>query len=140
MPQGVNKAILIGNLGADPEVRSTDSGVPVATIRIATSEYYKDNTGERQTRTEWHTVVLWRGLADVADKFLHKGDMVYVEGRIQTRDWTDKEDVKRFKTEIVAQNLTMLGGRPSPGDTPQNSQEQEQQGQPSAASDEDLPF
>jgi len=108
---GVNRVILLGNLGKDPEVRSLENGTKVASFTIATSESYKDKNGERQTITEWHNLVLWRGLADIADKYLKKGNQIYVEGKLRTRSWTDKEDNKRYTTEIVVDNLTMLGGK-----------------------------
>lgn len=115
---GVNKVILIGNLGKDPEVRHLESGVPVASFSIATSESYNEkNTGERKTVTEWHNIVLWRGLAEVAEKYLHKGDQVYIEGKLRTRQW-EKDGVTRYTTEIVGENLTMLGGRPKPEGEP----------------------
>ncbi len=108
---GVNKVILIGRLGKDPEVRNLESGVPVANFTMATSETYKDrNTNERKEVTEWHNIVLWRGLADVAAKYLHKGDQVYIEGKLKTRSW-EKEGVTRYTTEVVADNMTMLGTR-----------------------------
>lgn len=111
---GVNKAILLGNLGADPEVRTLENGVKVANFRIATSESYKDrNTGERITRTEWHNIVLWRGLAEVAERFLHKGDQIFVEGKLQTRTYQDKDGQNRYVTEVVANEMTMLGKRDS---------------------------
>ena len=110
---GVNKVILLGNLGKDPEVRYLDSGVAVANFSLATTENYKNKEGERVSQTEWHDVVLWRGLAEVAEKFLKKGSSVYVEGKIKTRKWEDKEGNTRYKTEIMADNMTMLGGKPS---------------------------
>lgn len=117
---GVNKAILLGNLGADPEVRTLENGVKVANFRIATSESYKDrNTGERITRTEWHNIVLWRGLAEVAERFLHKGDQIFVEGKLQTRTYQDKDGQNRYVTEVVANEMTMLGKRDS-GDQSQS--------------------
>ena len=110
MSSSVNKVILIGNLGKDPEVRHLESGVGVANFSIATSENYKDRkTGERVTQTEWHNVVLWRGLADVAEKYLKKGDKIYIEGKLRTRTWQDQQGNNRYTTEIVADNLTMLG-------------------------------
>ena len=112
---GVNKVILIGNLGADPEVRSLESGVKVATINVATSESYKDKSGERQTQTEWHRVVLWRGLAEVVEKYLKKGSQVYIEGRLRTRSYDDQDGKKMYVTEIEARELTMLGRRESEG-------------------------
>jgi len=106
---GVNKAIIIGNLGADPEVRHLNSGATVANIRIATSETYKDRqTGERREQTEWHNVVLWRGLAEITEKYLKKGSKVYVEGKLRTRSWEDQSGQKRYTTEIHADNMTML--------------------------------
>lgn len=109
---GVNKVILVGNLGKDPEVRHLESGVPVASFSVATSETYKDrNTGERKTMTEWHNVVLWRGLAEVAEKYLKKGDQVYIEGKLRTRQW-ESDNGTRYTTEVIGDNMTMLGGRP----------------------------
>lgn len=98
----VNKAILIGNLGRDPEIRTTQSGDPVATLSVATSEHWKDrNTGDRRERTEWHRVVLWNKLAEIAEKYLHKGSKVYLEGQIRTRKWTDQSGQDRYSTEVV---------------------------------------
>lgn len=106
---GVNKAILVGRLGKDPEVRYLESGAAVANFPIATSEIYKDRTtGERKELTEWHNIVLWRGLAEVAEKYLKKGDMVYIEGKLKTRSW-EKDGITRYTTEIVGDNMTMLG-------------------------------
>ena len=112
MPEvnSVNKVILIGHLGADPEVKYTPSGVAVATFRVATTERWKDkNSGETQDRTEWHRIVAWRRLGEICGEYLHKGRQVYIEGRLQTRSWEDQEGNKRWTTEIVAQNLQMLG-------------------------------
>jgi single-strand DNA-binding protein len=112
---GVNKVILIGRLGKDPEVRNLENGVSVANFTMATSETYRDrNTGEKKEVTEWHNIVLWRGLAEISQKYLHKGDMVYIEGKLRTRSW-EKEGVTRYITEVVAENMTMLGGRGSGG-------------------------
>lgn len=109
---GVNKVILVGNLGKDPEVRTLENGVKVCSFPLATSESYKDkNTGQTITRTEWHNIVMWRGLADVAERFLEKGKQIYVEGKIQTRSYQDKEGNQRYMTEIVANEMTMLGGK-----------------------------
>ncbi|MBX0334063.1 single-stranded DNA-binding protein [Pontibacter sp. HSC-14F20] len=107
----VNKVILIGNLGKDPEVRHLEGGVAVARFPIATSETFKDKSGERQERTEWHNIVLWRGLAEVAEKYLRKGQSVFIEGKIRTNSYQDKEGVQRYSTEIVADNMTMLSAR-----------------------------
>ena len=112
---GVNKVILIGRLGADPEVRYTPSGVAVANFSIATSEEWKDkNTGEKKEQTEWHKIVAWRRLGEICGEYLQKGRQVYIEGRLQTRSWEDKEGNKRWTTEILALNMQMLG---APGDT-----------------------
>ena len=105
----VNKAILVGHVGNDPEVRHLDAGTPVANFSIATSESYKNKEGERVTQTEWHNIVVWRGLAEVVEKYVHKGQQVYIEGRIRTRVWDDKDGNKRYTTEIVADSLQMLG-------------------------------
>jgi len=110
---GVNKVILVGNLGKDPEVRYLDNGVAVANFSLATTENYKNKEGERVSQTEWHNIVLWRGLAEVAEKYLKKGASVYIEGKIKTRKWEDKEGNTRYNTEILADNMTMLGGKQS---------------------------
>lgn len=106
---GVNKVILIGNLGKDPEVRYLDNGIAVANLSLATTENYKNKEGERVSQTEWHDIVLWRGLAEVAEKYLKKGSSVYVEGKLRTNKWVDKEENTRYKTEVLADKLTMLG-------------------------------
>ncbi len=111
---GVNKVILVGNLGKDPEVKYLDNGVAVTNFSLATTESYKNKEGERVSQTEWHNVVLWRGLAEVAEKYLKKGASVYIEGKIKTRKWEDKEGVTRYSTEILGDNMTMLGGKPVP--------------------------
>ncbi len=108
---GINKVILIGNLGKDPEVRTLENGTKVANFTLATSETYKNRDGQKVTTTEWHNIVLWRGLAEIADRYLKKGNQVYIEGKIKTRSWDDKDGNKRYTTEIVGDNLTMLGGR-----------------------------
>ena len=106
---GINKVILVGNLGRDPEVRTLEGGAKVARFTLATSEVYKDRaTGEKKENTEWHTVVCWRNLADIAEKYLSKGRQVYVEGRLRTRSWDDN-GVKRYSTEVVADTFQMLG-------------------------------
>lgn len=107
----VNKVILVGNLGKDPEVRHLEGGVAVARFSLATSESFKDKSGQKQERTEWHNIVLWRGLAEVAEKYLRKGQSVYIEGKIRSNNYQDKEGVQRYSTEIVADNMTMLGSR-----------------------------
>ena len=123
--RSLNKVMLIGNLGSDPEVRMTPSNIQVATLSIATSSSWKDQSGNWQEKTEWHRVILWRGLADVAQKYLKKGNSVYIEGRLQTRSWEDNGQ-KRYSTEVVADQMIMLGsasggggsqGIPSPSDS-----------------------
>jgi len=108
---GINKVILVGNLGKDPEVRTLENGAKVANFTLATSESYKNKEGQRVTQTEWHNIVLWRGLADIAERYLNKGNQVYIEGKIRSRSWDDKDGIKRYTTEILCDNLTMLGGR-----------------------------
>ena len=108
---GVNKVILVGRLGKDPEVRNLENGTTVANFTVATSESYKDKTtGEKKEITEWHNIVLWRAQAEVAQKYLHKGDMVYIEGKLRTRSW-EKEGVTRYTTEVVGDNMTMFPRR-----------------------------
>ncbi len=105
---GVNKVILVGNLGKDPEVRHLEGGAAVANFTLATTEVYKDKTGARQEQTEWHNIVVWRGLAEIAEKYLKKGTTIYVEGKLRTRSWDDKEGHKRYTTEIVGDTFTIL--------------------------------
>ena len=107
----VNKVILVGRLGKDPETRYTSSGQAVCNFSMATDETYKDRAGERQKRTEWHRIVIWAKQAEIAQQYLRKGSLIYLEGRIQTRQWDDREGQKRTTTEIVATNFRMLGGR-----------------------------
>ena len=126
----INKVILVGNVGLDPEVRTMESGVKVARLRLATSERYTDRqSGERKEITEWHTITLWRNLADIVDRYVHKGSQLYIEGRLRTREWTDKDNIKRYTTEIMADDMKLLGRR--------SDNQQGQQGgysQPSGAS------
>jgi single-strand DNA-binding protein len=145
---GVNKVILVGRLGKDPEVRNLDSGVAVANFTLATSESYKDKTtGEKKEVTEWHNIVLWRGLAEIAQRYLHKGDMVYVEGKLRSRSW-EKDGVTRYTTEVVADNMTMLSTKPggySSSDVNSGSSGVERSAQesfraPVDSSTDDLPF
>jgi len=109
--RGVNRVMLIGNLGKDPDVQYLEGNIAVAKFSLATTETYKDRTGKLISQTEWHTVVLWRGLAELAQKYLHKGSLVYIEGRLRTRSWEDKEGNKKFATEVVGDNLIMLDKR-----------------------------
>jgi single-strand DNA-binding protein len=107
----VNKVILVGNVGKDPEVRHLDSGVAVANFPLATSESYTAKNGEKVTTTEWHNIVLWRGLAEVAEKYVTKGRQLYIEGRIRTRNYDDKDGIKRYVTEIYGDTMQMLGSK-----------------------------
>ena len=106
--RGVNKVILLGNLGKDPDMQFLEGNIAVAKFSLATTETYKDRSGKLISQTEWHTVVLWRGLAELAQKYLQRGSLVYIEGRLKTRSWEDKEGNKKFATEIVGDNLIML--------------------------------
>lgn len=156
MASGVNKVILVGNLGKDPETRVLESGAKLARFPIATTESFKDrNTGERRDKTEWHNVVVWRGLADIAEQYLKKGDQVYIEGKIQTRSYEDKEGVTKYATDILGINMTMLGSPRGGGSSdnapssPAESQSGSSSSQPSSGATEesnqadsmnDLPF
>ena len=116
----INKVILVGNVGMDPEVRSLESGAKVARVRLATTERLFDRqANETKEHTEWHTVTLWRGLADVVDKYVRKGSQIYIEGRLRTREWTDRDNNKRYSTEILADEMKLLGRR---GEAPQQEQ------------------
>jgi single-strand DNA-binding protein len=138
MAGSVNKVILIGNLGADPEIKQTPSGMQIAQLRIATTDVWTDkNTGQKQERTEWHRVVAYDKLASICERYLSKGRQVYIEGSLQTRSWEDKQTgQKRYMTEIKAREMKMLGGRPE-GAGPAPAPEAEPQG-PDA--DDDVPF
>ena len=108
----INKVILVGNVGADPEVRTTESGVKVARVRLATTErLYNRQTNESTEHTEWHSITLWRNMADVVDKYVRTGSQIYIEGRLRTREWMDKDNHKRYTTEIMADELKLLGRR-----------------------------
>lgn len=123
--RGVNRVMLIGNLGKDPDMQYLEGNIGVAKFPLATTETFKDRSGKLVSQTEWHTVVLWRGLAELAQKYLHKGSLVYIEGRLRTRSWEDKEGNRKFATEVVGDNLIMLDKRtdgnihPAPGTTTQ---------------------
>ena len=150
---GVNKVILIGNLGADPEIRNLPSGASVANFNIATSESYTNKNGERVTQTEWHRVECWEGLARIAEQYLKKGNSVYIEGKLRTEEWQDKDGNTRYTTKIRALNMTMLGGRNDSsgggqdfGSSQNTSNDNSGNPQPSPTSfseegaDDDLPF
>ncbi len=137
---GINKAILVGNLGRDPEVRYTPSGVAVASFSIATSDEWKDkDTGEKKERTEWHRIVAWRRLGEICGEYLKKGSQVYIEGKIQTRSWEDRDGNQRYTTEIIAQTMQMLGsaGRQGRAESPGERFPVEE---PITVPDDDIPF
>lgn len=128
----VNKVILVGNVGADPEVRTTESGVKVARVRLATTERLFDRqTNETRELTEWHSITLWRGLADVVDRYVKKGSQLYIEGRLRTREW-EKDGIKRYTTEIMADDMKLLGRRQDNQPAQQGGYAQPQQGAPAA--------
>jgi len=141
---GINRVILIGNLGRDPEVITFDNGVKKASFPLATTESYKNREGNRVDQTEWHNIVLWRGLAEVGEKFLKKGNQIYVEGKIRTRSY-EQDGIKKYITEIFADNMTMLGSRRDSNENPQEVQKQEnkttQVNEPDIeVPEDDLPF
>ena len=145
MARGVNKVILVGNLGQKPEMRYTQTNTAVATLSIATSESWKDkDSGEQREKTEWHRVVFFGKLAEIAEQYLDKGSQLYVEGKLQTRKWQDKEGNDRYTTEILGNEMNMLGGRQSSSDEGVYDQSQQisqtTQSQDSQISEEDIPF
>lgn len=142
MARGINKVILIGNLGDDPETRYMPSGSAVTNIRVATTESWKDkNTGDQQERTEWHRVAMFGRLAEIAAEYLRKGSQVYIEGRIRTRKWQDKEGNDRYTTEIIANEMQMLGGRSSGAGAPAKVAEESGGGSSGGGElDDDIPF
>ncbi|HZR28297.1 MAG TPA: single-stranded DNA-binding protein [Terriglobales bacterium] len=156
MAKSVNKVILIGNLGKDPEVKYTPSGTAVAKFSLATNERYKDKSGEWQDRTEWHNIVVWQRLAEIVGEYVKKGSKIYIEGRLQTSSWEDKQSgEKKYRTEVIANDLVLLGGRGGEADheggasrsrsAAANSNtsappEQEFSGEPAHITDEDIPF
>lgn len=143
MATGVNKVILIGNLGKDPEVQNFENGVKKAAFTLATTETYKGKDGEKATHTEWHNIVLWRGQADVAERFLKKGSTVYIEGRIRKREYDDKEGQKKFIYEILGDSMQMLGGGPRKDEVNGATQSMDTAKEESPmvnAPDDDLPF
>jgi len=147
--RGVNKVILVGNLGQDPDMRSMPNGDAVAQITVATSESWKDQAGQKQERTEWHRCVVYRKLAEIVGQYLKKGAKVYLEGRLRTRKWQDQSGQERYTTEIVVIELQMLDSKPVSGQVQQPAYQGTQQGQPQPASynqppesqwDDDIPF
>ena len=150
---GINKVILVGNLGRDPEMRYTQNGVAVCSFSLATSESYKDRTsGEKVTQTEWHNIILWRGLAETAEKYLRKGSSVYIDGKIRTRKWEDQQGQTRYTTEIIADTMQMLDRRDSSAAASQDAAQpatepaqpatapEQPADAPAAAEPDDLPF
>ncbi len=139
---GVNKVILLGNLGKDPDIRTLESGTKLARVSLATNDYFKNKSGETIERTEWHNLVLWHQRAELAEKYLRKGSQLYVEGRLQTRQWEDKEGNKRYTTEIIAEVINLVGSRPDAGDSTPTPPEN--MGEPTDSDmlpeDDDLPF
>jgi len=148
MPKSVNKVILVGNVGKDPEVRYSQSGTPVANFSLATNERFKDRSGEWQDRTEWHNIVAWQRLAEIVGEYVAKGSKVYVEGKLQTTSWEDRQSGERkYRTEIVARDLLLLGPRENSGGDHKRPthNENQNQDQPSHAGsgeivDQDIPF
>jgi single-strand DNA-binding protein len=154
MAKSVNKVILVGNLGKDPEVKYTPSGVPVAKFSLATNERYKDKAGEWQDRTEWHSIVAWQRLAEIVGEYVKKGSKIYIEGRLQTSSWEDKQSgEKKYRTEIIAHDLVLLGGRGESVETQfsrgassagldqrTNQADESSQPHPAEITDEDIPF
>ena len=148
--RGVNKVILVGNLGRDPEVRYIKDGTAVANLRLATSENWNDQNGQKQERTEWHRIVAWGKLAEIAKEYMSKGRQIYVEGKLQTRSWDDRDGNKRYTTEVKADQIIMLGTRGDSAGSPNFSaappEQAEQAGQaapataPFEATEDDVPF
>ena len=136
----VNKVILIGNVGGDPDVKYLEGGVAVARFSLATSEVYNNKNGERVTQTEWHNIVLWRNLAQIAEKYVRKGMMLYIEGRIRTRSWDDQNGVKRYTTEIYGDNFQMLSRKQDNGDKPQDTHMPQPPDLSGGDDTDDLPF
>jgi single-strand DNA-binding protein len=149
MPKSVNKVILVGNLGQDPEVKYTTSGTPVAKFSLATNERYKDKGGEWQDRAEWHNVIAWQRLAEIVGEYVKKGSKVYVEGRLQTSSWEDRQSgAKKYRTEIVVRDLVLLGGNGEADHRPVEQRQsngfgqrhESEEHQESGFTDEDIPF
>jgi single-strand DNA-binding protein len=140
---GINKVILVGYLGKDPEIRVIESGRKVAQFSLATSESYKDKNGQRVDQTEWHNIVFWGPIADVIEKYLKKGSRIYVEGKIRTRSYEDKDKVKKYITEIMGREMTMLDNAPKSGDSSANHSKNGNAvpvGETHQGEDDDLPF
>ena len=138
----LNKAMIIGNLTRDPELKNTPSGIPVATFGVATNRVWKDQAGQKQSKAEFHNIVTWRGLAEICGQYLKKGAKIYIEGRLETRDWVGQDNVKRYRTEIVADNMIMLdragnaGSNPFPSEAPPVPNESNESNEPTVESNE----
>jgi single-strand DNA-binding protein len=143
---GVNKVILVGNLGSDPEVRTTPNGQRVANFRLATSRNWTGQDGQRQEKTEWHSIVVWGKQAEIAERYLQKGKQIYLEGRLETRSWQDKEGQTRYKTEVICENFQMLGRAGDRNGEPAGDYQRDRAAAPeesmsqAGGSDDDLPF
>ena len=141
MASGFNRVILVGNLGRDPEIQVFDNGVKKASFTMATSEVFKNKEGEKTTHTEWHKIILWRGLADIAEKYLKKGQSILLEGRIRRREWEDENKQKRYTYEILGDSMQMLGGgRREENGTPPPAPEVKEEQVPAVTQEDDLPF
>lgn len=143
MPKSVNKVILIGNVGQDPEVKYTPSGTPVAKLSLATNERFKDRSDEWQERTEWHSIIAWQRLAEIVGEYVKKGSKLYIEGKLQTSSWEDRQSgSKRYRTEVVARDIVLLGSHENADDIhpKRNGREQEAYASSSEITDEDIPF
>lgn len=135
----VNKVILVGRLGKDPEVRTLENGAAVGNFTMATSEKYKDAKGEKKEITDWHNIVVWRGLAEISQKYLHKGDMVYIEGKMRTRSW-EKDGITRYTTEVIADNMTMLSTQRNANTSASESEATMSDLADASSGSDDLPF
>lgn len=133
----VNKVILVGNLGRDPEIKMTPSGQKVASFSIATTEKYNDKQGQKQEKTDWHNIVAWSRLAEIIEQYVRKGSSVYIEGKLTTRSWDDQQGQKKYRTEVIANQLQMLGGR---SEAPAQDNMNQDPNYGSMPADEDLPF
>lgn len=135
----LNKVMLIGRLGKDPEVKYTPNGAPVAKFSLATDESFKDKSGQQQKRTEWHNITAWNKLAEICEKWLHKGQQVYIEGKIQSHEW-ESDNGKRRSFDIIASQMVMLGGKSQNNDAAPSAQPTPEPSQPAEITDEDIPF
>ena len=144
MPKSVNKVILVGNVGQDPEVKYTPSGTPIAKLSLATNERFKDRSDEWQERTEWHSIIAWQRLAEIVGEYVKKGSKLYIEGKLQTSSWEDRQSgSKRYRTEIVARDIVLLGSHNNGDENShpkRNGREQETYASSSEITDEDIPF